>query len=66
MNNKVNQLLLIAGLVFSLTGIIFLCVAIFADKYSKWFLCIALGCTLVSNLFNITRKRRRKTDSTAS
>ena len=59
----VKRLLIIASLGLAVAGIIFLCMAIFTAEKNNAYLYVALGCVVLSNLFNIIRyqneKRRR-------
>ena len=56
----VKRLLIIAGLGLAVEGIIFLCLAIFTAEKNNTYLCLALGCIILSNLFNIIRHQHEK------
>lgn len=55
MDKKIRTLLFIAILVLSMTGIIFLLMAILDEDKSNWVITSALFCILLSNLFQIVR-----------
>lgn len=60
-NMNTNTLLIIASIGLAVAGIIFLLVAIFDEDKNNWTLFSALGCVILSNLFNIIRTQLNNT-----
>lgn len=58
--NVINTLLVISSIGLAISGIIFLCISIFGEEKSNIILCLALGCTTLSNLFSIIRLQFNK------
>ena len=54
-DKTIKILLVIASVGLAIAGIIFLCISIFGDKSNNNALIAALGCIMLSNLFNIIR-----------
>lgn len=61
----IRRLFLIASVGLVAAGILFLCLSIFTEPKNTTYLCIALACIVLSNVFSILRiqaDRRRKRD----
>lgn len=55
-----NTLLIILSLGLLIAGAIFLYISVFGENKTTTPLAIALGCILISNLFNIIRQLNNK------
>lgn len=61
-DKTIKILLVIASVGLAIAGIIFLCISIFGDKSNNNALIAALGCIMLSNLFNIIRGLNEKSN----
>lgn len=56
----INRLFFIVSICLLIAGVVFLCVSIFGNHKTIMPLEYALGCILLSNLFNIIRQIKNK------
>lgn len=56
----INILLIISSMGLLVSGVIFLCLSIFTEPKNNTYLCVALGCIVLSNLFNLIRSQYGK------
>lgn len=68
MNEKTkNNILLVINILLIAFSIIFLCISIFSETKNTNYLIIALACSTVANLLNVTRiKKQQNKKSTRS
>ena len=59
-NNTVLTLLTIASAGLTAAALIFIGICIFVENEAQWLLPAALGCVVLSSLFNIIRHYQKK------
>ena len=61
MDKKIlNRLFVIVSLLLLIAGVVFLCISIWNGNETSTPIAFALGCILLSNLFNIIRQLNNK------
>ena len=58
-----DRLLLIASVLLLIAGAILLCVSIFGQSETTFYLAWASACILLANLFNIIRRANNKSEA---
>lgn len=56
----IDNLLTIASIGLLFSAAIFICLCLFAEEKNNTYLSIALGCIILSSLFDIIKKQYRK------
>ena len=56
----IDKLLLISSILLLIAGVIFLCVSIFGQSETTFYLAWASACIVLANLFNVIRRTDQK------